>query len=200
MDEKTEQLRDIFLSVSDEDTVTERQEQGHGSLAQGGDVREGLASVVEEMQTSLDFETALSIHQLVTVVDRYYQGATDEEIASELSDEVSPREVFEARLDLHIVRDSDQEAPFDLDRLRELRGEDVSTAEMAEQLDASQSDVRRLLGVIDTQEERRRVADRYREAFEDVLQDRELAERLTSSLQETGLEEATEGQEVDVDF
>jgi len=82
MDEKTEQLRDIFLSVSDEDTVTERQEQGHGSLAQGGDVREGLASVVEEMQTSLDFETALSIDQLVTVVDRYYQGATDEEITT----------------------------------------------------------------------------------------------------------------------
>ena len=200
MDEKTEQLRDIFLSVSDEDTVTERQEQGHGSLAQGGDVREGLASVVEEMQTSLDFETALSIDQLVTVVDRYYQGATDEEIAGELGDEVSPQDVFEARLDLHIVRDSDQEAPFDRDRLRELRDEDVSTAAMADQLDASQPDVRRHLRVIDTQEERRRVADRYREAFEDVLQDRELAERLTSSLQETGLEEATEGQEVDVDF
>lgn len=32
MDEKTEELRDIFVDVAGEDTVTERQEDGHGSL------------------------------------------------------------------------------------------------------------------------------------------------------------------------
>ena len=200
MDEKTEQLRDIFLSVSEEETVTETQESGRGSLERRGDVREELAAVVEQMREAFEFRTDLSTEQLATVVEEYYEGATDADIADAVGDDVSSRTVFDARLDLHVVRDRDTDAPFDLDRLRALRDDDVSVAEMADELDVSESTIRRYERVLDTLEVRRRVADRYREAFEDVLQDRELAERLTSSLKETGLEGATEGQEVDVDF
>jgi len=48
MDEKTEELRDIFVDVAGEDTVTERQEAGHGSLLSDEDgVEERLLAVID---------------------------------------------------------------------------------------------------------------------------------------------------------
>ncbi len=200
MDEKTEELRDIFRAVSDSDTVTERQEQGRGSLGGTGQVREGLRAVIERMAEDLGFETPLSYEELVTVVEGYYGEESDETIAAELGDESLAHTVAEARFDLHLVRDSDLDAPFSMDRLGDLLDRDESVESIADMLDASPETVRFYREVLETQRERRRMADRYREAFEDVLQDRDLAERLTSSLKETGLEGATEGQEVDVDL
>ncbi len=200
MDEKTEELRDIFLSTTGEDTVTETQERGRGSLATEGDVREQLQGVIEGMRSKLGFETDLSDEDLVTVVEAYYAGDSDTEIARELGDESMAKAVGRARLDLHIVRERDTDAPFDLEDLRGMLEADRTNEEMADELDVSEATVRRYRRVLETQQERRRVADWYRGEFESILQDRDLAERLTSSLSETGLEDATEGQEVDVDF
>lgn len=200
MDEKTEELRDIFQSIADSDTVTESQEQGRGSLASEESVREDLEAVLTRMEEEMGFDTTLSTEDLVTVVERYYEGDSDQEIAAALGDESLERTVARARLDLHIVRDADREAPFSLDELREQLAADESVQSIAEALDTSPTEVRFYRRVIETEQERRRVADRYREAFEDALQDRDLAERLTSSVEETGLEEATADQEVDVDM
>lgn len=200
MDEKTEELRDIFQSIADSDTVTESQERGRGSLASEESVREDLEAVVTRMDTELGFDTTLSTEDLVTVVERYYEGDSDREIAAALGDESLERTVARARLDLHIVRDEDREAPFSLDELREHLDGDESVQSIADALDTSPTEVRFYTRVIEAERERRRVADRYREAFEDALQDRDLAERLTSSVEETGLEEATADQEVDVDM
>jgi DNA-directed RNA polymerase specialized sigma24 family protein len=200
MDEKTEELRDIFRSISDADTVTETQERGRGSLATADDVRAKLRSVVEDMREDVGFDTTLSIDHLVAIVEQYYEGASDAEIARELGGDTDPKTVARARLDLHIVREQDRDAPFSLDRLEDLLDQEMPIADVAAELDVSESTVRRYRRVIETQRERRRVADQYRGEFENILRDRDLAERLTSSLQETGLEDATEGQEVDVDM
>jgi len=48
MDEKTEELRDIFIDVTDEDTVTESQEETRGSLIDREGIRDRLEGVVDE--------------------------------------------------------------------------------------------------------------------------------------------------------
>ena len=120
MDEKTEELRDIFIDVTDESTVTERQEETHGSLSSAAEVEDRLESVVAEMRERYDFGTTLSDEQLVTVVRGYYAGDSDAEIARELGDTSLGKTVSRARIDLHLIRDGDTDAPFDLDDLREL--------------------------------------------------------------------------------
>jgi len=216
MDEKTEELRDIFVDVADDDTVTESQEDTHGSLASEADVEARLRETVAEMHETLDFETSLSVDELTTLVERFYSEDSDAEIADELgarkttqsasttqqntacSEDVDTAAVTEARFDLHLLRGDDKDVDFDLDRVREAADEDP--AALADELDADEDAVRHAQQVVRTQDEIRRVNDRYRAEFENALQDRELSERLTSSVHEDGLEGATEGQETDIDI
>jgi hypothetical protein len=198
--EKTAELRDIFLSVAEDGTVTETQEAGRGSLVRAGDVRERLQSVIETMVDDLEIDSPLSLEDLVTVVEGYYEGDSDTDIAERLGEDVHTTDVRGARLDLHLVTEADLEAPFSLERLQHLIEDDAPTSEIVADLDSCPTVVRHYTHVLEVQRERRRVADRYRERFEDVLQEHDIADRLTASLEETGLEEATEDQEVDVDM
>ena len=200
MDEKTEELRDIFMDVTDESTVTERQEETHGSLSSETDVAERLADVVGRMRDRYDFGTSLTDEQLVTVVRRFYAGDSDAEIARELGDASLGKTVSRARIDLHLVRDADTDAPFDLADLRRLLADGKTAAECAETLDVSESTVRRYRRVVEVQEERRTVNDRYRDEFENLLQDRELSDRMTEEVRNDGLDDATEGMETNVSF
>src|SRR6056297_1689759 len=104
MDEKTEELRDIFMDVTDESTVTEQQEETHGSLSSETEVDERLEDVVARMRDRYDFGTTLS----------------------------------RARIDLHLIRDTDTDAPFDMDDLRDLLDRGATTVECAEDLDVSE--------------------------------------------------------------
>ncbi|MGB9964521.1 conditioned medium-induced protein 4 [Halobacterium hubeiense] len=193
MDEKTEELRDIFVDVADDDTVTESQAETHGSLASEEDVEARLRETVAEMRDALDFETSLSVDELTTLVERFYSEDSDEELAEELG--VDVEDVVEARLDLHLLRERDTDAP--LDRVRDA---DASVDELADELGVDPDTVRHYRRVAETRAERRRLNDRYRAEFENALQDRELSERLTSSVHEDGLDGATEGQETDIDI
>jgi hypothetical protein len=200
MEEKTEELRDIFMDVTDEETVTESQEEGRGSLADDG-AREPepdcLRAVIQEMRERFEFSTELSDDDLVRVVEGFYGGEVDASIANDL--DVSRDVVLRARLDLHLLRDRDTDAPFDLDELRELLDQDVTVGEMAEQLDVSESTIRRYRRVVRAQNEARRVSDRFRAEFEDLFVDAELASTMTEEMKEDGLEEATEGMESESD-
>ncbi len=193
MDEKTEELRDIFVDVADDDTVTEPQEETHGSLASEADVEARLRETVAEMRDTLDFESSLSVDELTMLVERFYSEDSDAEIADELG--VDADTVTEARLDLHLLRAADTDAP--LDRVRDT---DDSVEDLADELGVDEGTIRHYQRVVETREERRRLNDRYRAEFENALQDRELSERLTSSVHEDGLEGATEGQETDIDI
>ncbi|WP_435177423.1 conditioned medium-induced protein 4 [Halorussus sp. AFM4] len=200
MDEKTEELRDIFMDVTDESTVTERQEETHGSLSSETAVEERLQEIVTRMRDRYDFGTSLSDEELVTVVRGYYAGDSDAEIARELGDASLGKTVSRARIDLHLVRDADEDAPFDMDDLRDLLDDDATASECAEELGVSESTVRRYCRVIEAQRQRRTVNDQFRNEFENVLQDRELSDRMTEGVQEDGLDDATEGMETNVSF
>jgi hypothetical protein len=200
MDEKTEELRDIFMNVTDEATVTERQEEGRGSLADGPadeDREAGIRAVLSEMRERYAFETDLDDAALVVVVRGFFEGETDTSIAEALS--VTRREVFRARLDLHLLRDADTDAPFDLADLRDLLVDDVPVADIAARLDVSESTVRRYRRVVDARTEARQVSDRFRSEFEDLFTDA-AAEQLTADVKQDGLEDATDGMESESDL
>jgi DNA-directed RNA polymerase specialized sigma24 family protein len=200
MDEKTDELRDIFMDVTDSDTVTESQAATKGSLTDDEQTRERLADLVAELRDRYAFETELSDGQYCELALSFYDGASDAELAREL--DVDRRTVFRARLDLHCFRDRDLDAPFDVEefRTRVTGGEDVSTAELADEFDVSESTVRRYRRVAEARDESRRANDRYRDEFDSILGDADLAGPLTQEAREDGLDDATEGMETDVSF
>lgn len=201
MDNKTEELRDIFLDVADEETVTESQEAERGSLT-GDDrpVDERLQSVIDEMREKFTFTADLSDEEYCDLVRHFYDGADDAEMAEALS--CSADEVFEARLDLHLVRDDDPPGDVresDLETIRD-RPADESPAETAGELDLDGTAIGRARAVIDAENRSRRVSQRFRTAFEETLTDADLTVQLTGEAHDDGLDDATEGAEVDVDF
>jgi len=203
MEEKTEQLRDIFMEVADEESVTETQAQQRGSLLPSESVEDRLADVVGRMRERFDFETNLDDDALVTLVKRFYDGADDEEIADEI--ECSPETVFGARMDLHLIRDEELDAGFDLSTLRDCLDADAgeasaSDAAIADALDADPVQVARARQVLASRREARLVSHRFRMEFEEILADADIAVQFTADAQEDGLEEAAEDIETDIEF
>jgi hypothetical protein len=197
MDEKTEELRDIFMDVTDEETVTDHQEDTRGSLAREGSPTERTEEVIETMDERYDFTTDLAEETFVRLVRAFYEDAGDADLAETI--EESSHTVFRARMDLHLVRESDTDAPFELDALRERLDDNDDIGAIADDLDVAESTVRRYRRVIETDTERRAVGDRFREAFDEIYLDADLASH-TDDITRDGLDEATEGMENDLDL
>jgi hypothetical protein len=196
MNDKTEELRDIFLEVADEGSVTERQEEPKGSLAADeGAVEERLRAVVAEMRETYEFSTPLDDASLVRVVRGYYEGETDAELADAL--DTDRQTAVRARLDLHLVREADTDAPFEFARLRRLLTEGASVTAIADRLGVAPKTVRRYRRVAKAQQAARQVSDRFRSAFVDALPDADLTTSMTEEMREDGLADATEGMETD---
>jgi hypothetical protein len=200
MDEKTEELRDIFMDVAEEETVTERQEEGHGSLADvdEGEIDERLRAVIADMRERYDFETTLDDETLARIVRGFYEGKSDETLAAGL--DCDPETAFTARMDLHLIGEDDTGAPFSLATLRDLLADETEEATIATELDADREMVTRYRRVAAAQNRSRRASHRFRTAFEDVLTDADLSIRLTASVQEDGLDDATDDMETNVSF
>lgn len=198
MDEKTERLRDIFLNLTEEETVTETQEQSRGSLQEQEDIDERLDELIAEMDERYGFKTSLEHDDLVTVVKRFYDDVSDTAIAEELG--VSRRTIVRARLSLHLIRDRDRDAPFDIDEAgrKQLAGATIS--ELTTRYEVSESTLRRYLRVFDAERRSREANRRYRDAFDTILADADLSRRMTREVHEDGLDEATEGLETNVSF
>jgi len=197
MDEKTEELRDIFMDVSDEETVTETQTETPGSLVGGGDdedVDEQLREFVGRLRANQSFETGLAVDQYVDLVRAFYADASDETIAADLG--LPVEEVFAARLDLHLLRDADTDAPFELATLRRRSGDDET---LATDLGVDAETVERYRRVVAAEDAARRANHRYQQAFDELLTDADLEARFTEG-QEDGLDEAAEDIETDVSF
>jgi hypothetical protein len=200
MDEKTEQLRDIFMDVSGEESVTESQAAGRGSLTDtdDADVEERLRDVVSRMRERYEFRTALADAALVTLVRGFYAGRADDELADELGVDVAA--VVEARLDLHLVRDADHDVDFDVAafRRRVVGREDETAAanptddDLAAAFDIDTETAARYRRVVEAQTEARQVSYRFTSEFEDALAEAGLSTRMTAAIRDTGLDEATE--------
>lgn len=201
MDEKTAELRDIFIETTGSDTVTERQSEGRGSLADVDDpetVRARVHKRIAQMRERYEFKTDLADDALVSLVVGYFDGESDDELAADLY--IAPEEVRTARFDLHLVRDTDRDAPFDYDRLEKLVANDVSDDDIAAKLDSEVAMVRMFRPVAATDIRSMRVNHRFRDDFSELLTDEELSGQLTQEARRTGLREATEDIETDVSF
>lgn len=199
MDEKTQELRDIFIDVADEDTVTESQEEARGSLtADENAVEEKLADAIGRMREEFEFGTELDDAALRTVVRRFYDGGSDTAIAEELG--VDRADVVEARHDLHLLRERELQPPFELSALGRLLEEEDTVAGVAEALEVSPSTVRKYREVLAVRDAIRRVNGRFTDEFAELLTDADLEEGLTDDVKQDGLDEATEGMETDVSF
>ena len=196
MNEKTEELRDIFTSVTDgEETVIETQEDTRGSLdTDERTVDERLEDLIDRMGTRYGFETPLSTAELIAVARGFYDGRDDDAIAADL--DVDEETVFEARMSLHLVNEDDADE-VDLVAIRE-RDEDATT--LADEYDVDEARIRRYRRVAAAKDESRAANDRYRDEFDSILADAELSTRMAKNVREDGLEDATDGMETDVSF
>ena len=192
MDEKTEQLRNIFMDVAGEESVTESQAAGRGSLTDTDEaaVSERLGETVARMRDRYGFRTELDDPDLVTVVREFYAGRDDVELADELDGDESA--VVEARLDLHLLRETDDDADFDIGAFRRRVVGDDTDKELAAVFDIDTETAARYRRVIEAQTAARGVSHRFTSEFEDALSDAGLATRHTAAVRETGLDEASE--------
>jgi hypothetical protein len=197
MDEKTERLRDIFIDATGTETATERQGEARGSLADAPDPEDRLRELVDAMDERYGFESDLGTDALVEVVRRYHDGDDDGAVAAALG--VDERAVFVARMDLHLVRESDR-AGVDFEALRALVVDGADDATVAAELDVPESTVPRRRRVAEAEAEATRANDRYRDEFADLLTDSALSGRLATDVRDDGLREATEDIETDVSF
>jgi len=194
MDDRTEHLRDVFREVTGEETVTERQAARRGSLLRDDDT-DRLREAVVDMREYFGFETDLDDTALCTVVELFYGGAEDAAIADALG--VESGAVFQARADLHLLRDDDADPRL----LAAVSARsDLDDEELSAELDADPGAVARARRIAAAQSEARRVSDRFRLAFEDVLAEAGLGEHLTADAQADGLREASEDIETALDL
>ncbi|WP_181687013.1 hypothetical protein [Halorhabdus salina] len=203
MDEKTEDLRELFVDVAGTDTVTADQSDDRGTLVDlnGLDdetIRGRLRAVVEVMAEKFTFEATLTVAERVELVQLFYEGGDDEAIAANLDTDAET--VFGARMDVHLFRASDTDASIEWVRLRDRLRETDDDAALASELDLAPDAIAGYRRVFEARQEARNVSHRYRGAFRDVIPDADLADRLTADTTEDGLEEAAADIETDVSF
>jgi len=194
MDEKTEELREIFLSVSDDESVTESQDEDRGSLLgeSGGD----LSAVVEDIREKFGFELSLSESERLRLIEEFYGGADDEQLATTL--ERDSETVFRARMELHLLRED--EPALGAETVEQIRERNTGAEELAAELGVSKRAVRRCRAILAARERSRRVSHRFQTAYEERLTDTELTDHLAADATEDGLDGATEGAETNTEF
>ena len=198
MDDKTAELRDVFLDATGTETVTERQSEARGSLVDAVDperVTARLRELLETMRERYDFETGLETEAYLHLVDGFHAGATDAALAERLGTDVGT--VVRARLDCHLVRERDRDHP-EFDAIRERIVDGADDEAVATDLDCDPEAVAHVRRVVAADREATRANERFRDAFADLLTDADLSGRLARDSREDGLREATEDIETDV--
>ncbi|ELZ37866.1 hypothetical protein C471_12211 [Halorubrum saccharovorum DSM 1137] len=216
MDEKTSDLRDIFVETTGSETVTERQAESRGTLTDRDEaaVDERVRELVAAMRERYDFSTDLDDATYARIARARFEEDDDEAIASALVEEreeggngeetppvVDPAAVRDARLDLHLVREVDRDvddASFEYDDLKQLTAEGRSIPECADALDADPDVVAKHARVARVDLTSTRANDRFRDEFRDLLTDAEIEGSHAETARDDGLEEATEDMETDV--
>ncbi|MFC6615248.1 hypothetical protein ACFQAS_09850 [Halopenitus salinus] len=230
MDEKTAELRDIFVDATGAETVTESQESGRGSLTDRDDatVTRRVQELIATMRERYAFSSDLPDSAYERVVRAHFEGdgdgndgsgesddagSDDAAIAADLASaaedpnaeldaapEISSEDVFRARMDLHLVRDDDREFPVEFEAVTRLVLAGATTAELAEELGIDAETAARCRRVAEADVESTRANHRFRDEFRELLTDVELEETHATDAREDGLREAAEDIETDVSF
>jgi len=193
MDEQTEELRDLFVETTGEEAVTADQSEDRGDLGDAVSAEEAetrVRELVGRMRERYAFQSGFDDGELVQVVTGFYADEDDAEIADAL--DTDAESVLRARLDLHLVRERDREAPLPMDELRELIVDDVPLDERADRLDADAETVERYSRVIDAERRATRANHRFTDEFAELLTDADLRDSHAADARESGLEEAAE--------
>jgi len=209
MDEKTSELRDIFVETTGSETVTERQAESRGTLTDRDEaaVDERVRELVAAMRERYGFSTDLDDAAYARIARGRFEEDDDEALATAIAESgerdvpVDPATVRNARLDLHLVREADREvddASFEYDDLKQLTAEGRSVADCAEALNADPDLVAKYARIARVDLTSTRANDRFRDEFRDLLTDAEIEGSHAESAREDGLEEATEDMETDV--
>lgn len=147
MEDKTEELRDIFLDVSDgEKTVVDRQQgdyppdYGESNNEDSESVDDRIEAVISDIEES-GLETSLSRAELVEVVRGYFTGLSDQEIATSVGDSSLDKTVRRARVQLHLFRAEDFDAPMEWGEFRSCIREGMTVRDCADRFDVGKSTV-----------------------------------------------------------
>lgn len=182
MTSKTDELRAIFARLSDRSTFTERQLPERRDFHSDEHIDRELRAVIREMRDRYRFRTKLSDDDLVVLVRGYYADRSDLEIARLLGDDALVDVVARARINLHLFRDEDMNAPFDIEELKRLLERGVSLAECARELGASESTVGKYRHIVAKMREAMRASHRYQAEFETILEKTDLTKELGTSV------------------
>ena len=196
MNEKTEELRDIFMDVSEEESITEQQVESPGTLAGDASIEDRVSGVLDRMRDRYAFDTPLDDASLITVARGFYDDRPDADIAKEL--DVGASDVFEARLALHLITDADRDAPFPFETLRRAVTNDDDA--IVESIDADPDTIATYRAVAEAEAEMRQANYQFRDQLDDILGDGDVAQHLTRDVTDDGLKDATEGLEVNTAF
>ena len=215
MDEKTADLRDIFIETTGTETVTDEQQNDRGSLIDSDDITvdDRLHAIITQIRNRFDDELSLSTETAALIArgffnpqfnseagdDNQWSRIADAQLAASIDDpDIDSETVFDVRMSLHLITDADRKAPFDLDRLRSLRAEGMTATACADTLETTTETVNRLVRVIEAEAESRQVSHRFRASLANLLSDSALSERLATDARRDGLEPAIDDMETDV--
>jgi hypothetical protein len=187
--EKTDRLREIFLDVAGDHTVTEDQQETPSTIESNSVPSDSLRAIIQEMKQKYGFRTSLETDELITLVRLFYEDYSDTAIARELGNASRDKTVTRARIHLQLFRETDFDAPVDLDELRDLLDAETSTTKIAKALDTSKSTIGRYRRILDAEQAAEAVDHRYQQRFEEALSDPETDHSIREALK-SGLDDA----------
>ncbi|HKM42118.1 MAG TPA: response regulator receiver protein [Methanocorpusculum sp.] len=181
----------LFSNLTQKTKIMEPMKTLHGTLRDQDAVEREIALIMREIRELGFFKTKLEPIQLARLITSFYAGKNDTEIARELGDEKLSKTVARARVQLKLFRDLDFNMPFDPAQMKTLMSTEMTMKEISEQLGISPTTLREYRHVIEQKEDT--TLDPFLERIRDVMEDRDLTEKMASALQED-----TFGESIDV--
>ena len=171
--------------------------QLHGTLRDQVAIDREVALIMREILDKGFFKTKLQPIQLAILTTLYYAGKKDTEIARELGNPKLSKTVSRARIQLKLFRDMDFNMPFDPNELQEYlkKYPNKPLHEISKLLGVSPTTLREYRHVIDMKNDK--TLDPYLERIRDVIEDRDLSEKMASKLQEDTLGDSIDVSESD---
>lgn len=185
---KQQDLLNLFSKMTQKTKIVEPRKTLHGTLRDQDAVEREIALIMREIQSRDSFKTKLEPIQLARLITAFHAGKNDTEIARELGDDKLSKTVARARVQLKLFRDMDFNMPFDPNELKKLMESDMTMKEISEKLGVSPTTLREYRHVIEMRDDT--TLDPYLARIRDVMEDRDLTEKMASTLQEDTLGEA----------